>query len=369
MRIAFDEQIFLLQEYGGISRYICSLAKELAATPDVEARIYAPLHYNGHLQELSDPSKFAWRVPRINKTTRLVSGISRFVASQMIRALQPDVVHETYYSSYRTVPKKSAVVITVYDMIVERFPQMFTASESGTAQKHAAVNRADHVICISESTRQDLIEIFGFPEEKVSVVYLGFDDLSFDVGVPAPLDVPLMDRPYLLYVGGRGGYKNFAGFLRSYAASKFLRDELMVVCFGGGALTSDERALIADLQISQDQVLCMGGGDHVLASLYRDATAFVYPSRYEGFGIPPLEAMSLACPVICSDTSSIPEVVGDAGEYFDPENVDSMTHVIESVVQSTEKRNQLIRKGHERCDMFSWSRCAQETLSVYKGLM
>ena len=94
----------------------------------------------------------------------------------------------------------------------------------------------------------------------------------------------------------------------------------------------------------------------------------VYPSKYEGFGIPPLEAMSLDCPVICSNTSSIPEVVGDAGEYFDPYDVDSIMSSIERVLQSSVRRAELVLLGRERCKRFSWKRCAQETLAVYRRL-
>jgi glycosyltransferase involved in cell wall biosynthesis len=106
----------------------------------------------------------------------------------------------------------------------------------------------------------------------------------------------------------------------------------------------------------------------LLAKLYKFARAFIYPSLYEGFGIPPLEAMSHGCPVVCSNTSSIPEVVGDAGEYFDPVDTGSMREAIEHVVGSDSHRNLLIAKGYERLKSFSWDRCAAETLDVYRRL-
>src|SRR5439155_12052756 len=104
--------------------------------------------------------------------------------------------------------------------------------------------------------------------------------------------------------------------------------------------------------------------DEMLALLYRNAAAFVYPSLYEGFGIPPLEAMSVSCPVIASKTSSIPEVVGDAGEYFDPGNMESIRSAIESVLESPTRRDELVMKGRARCAQFSWARCAGETLTI-----
>lgn len=113
----------------------------------------------------------------------------------------------------------------------------------------------------------------------------------------------------------------------------------------------------------------MNGADSTLAKYYCNAALFIYPSLYEGFGIPPLEAMSLNCPVACSNNSSIPEVIGGAGEYFDPMDTESMRTAIEHVLNSTDRRIELIKRGQLRCTQFSWERCAKETLAIYRKLM
>jgi len=368
MRVAFDQQVFLLQEYGGISRYVCSLASGLAEIPDVDVTILAPFHYNGHLDGLSGNLKWGWRVPRLPKTARVVSSVSALLARQAMRWLRPDIVHETYYSADAFAPKGACRVITVYDMIYERFPSEFSGGQL-TAAKKIAVSRADHVVCISESTRRDLIEILGIDADRVSVVYLGYDELPLSVLASGELRHHEGTSPFLLYVGSRGGYKNFGSLLRAFASSSFLRDNFTVVCFGGGTFVSEELSLIRELNLADTQVRHLGGGDEVLARLYQQAAAFVCPSRYEGFGIPLLEAMSLGCPVICSNTSSIPEVVGDAGEYFDPGDLESMRAAIESVLESRARRDELVKKGYARCVLFSWARCAQETLTIYRSLV
>lgn len=368
MRIVFDQQIFLQQEYGGISRYVCSLARELTKLPDVEAKIVAPLHYNAHLQALSGFSIIGCRVPYIKKAHRLVSALSELFASQINRGYKPDIVHETYYSEHSVVPKKSASVLTVYDMIHELYASSLPGSERLSIRKQAAIGRADHVICISESTRRDLLELFDIPEHKVSVVHLGYDALTATDSLSDKISVAT-SSPYLLYVGSRGGYKNFEGMLRAVASSHFLRDNFSVICFGGGRFTQNEVKLIDEFGLNAEKIKQIGGGDDMLAQLYKDAEAFIYPSLYEGFGIPPLEAMSLGCPVICSNTSSIPEVVGDAGEYFEPDNIESIRHAIESVMQSNTRRDELVQKGRDRCAIFSWSRCANETLANYRKLI
>lgn len=369
MRIAFDQQVFLLQEYGGISRYVCSLAKELSLIPDSKVKIFAPLHFNRQIGQLSNSDLvWGWRLHSIPKTSRLVVSLSKSIAHLAIRNFHPNIIHETYFTKVDFLPKGSRRVITVYDMIHEKFASIWPGSEVTTEAKKAAVIRADHVICISESTRRDLLELFDVPERKVSVVHIGYD-LLVPVAVCDDSLNKLTYTPYLLYVGSRSGYKNFKGLLRAVAASPFLKSNFSIICFGGGGLTKEEMSLINELNLDVSRIKQIGGGDHILARLYQLAAVFVYASLYEGFGIPPLEAMSLGCPVVCSNTSSIPEVVGDAGEYFDPNITESIGYAIESVVQSPARRSELVEKGYMRCAMFSWGRCASETLSIYRGLM
>lgn len=371
MQVAFDHQVFLLQEYGGISRYICGLAGGLVNLhADVEAKIVAPLHYNAHLQVLSGVQVLGRRVPRIRHSLRFVYGLSELATCAYLRVLNPDIVHETYYSSDSVAPRNCPTVVTVYDMIVERFPSMFSLDNPGTALKRATVERASHVICISENTKRDLIELFDYPGEKISVVYLGYDKFSTLTSQPPGGEFDdLGSKPFLLYVGSRAEYKNFHSLLRALALSRRIQEDFVLVCFGGGVFSSNERVLIDQLNFSEGQIIHIGGGDDTLAYLYANATAFVYPTLYEGFGIPPLEAMSLGCPVLCGMTSSLPEVAGDAAQYFDPARVDSILDAIEQVVESSSTREMLITKGRIQCELFSWARCAEDTLKVYKCLI
>lgn len=363
MKIAFDSQIFTLQEYGGISRYICSLAEQLAGIDGVEAGIIAPFYINAYLDKLPKSLVSGIRVPQIPKTRGAFHLSSLWLARRAIAQFAPQIVHETYYTASPATPKGVPTVVTVYDMIHERFSIATSKYNRISEWKRMATQRADHVICISESTRKDLLELFDLPEDKVSVVYLGFDRL-------APMNLGIdKGKPYLLYVGQRGGYKNFDGFLRAYAGSTWLCNNFNIVCFGGGAFSSNEKKLFNDLKITDDKLIQRNGNDSKLANFYQGAALFIYPSLYEGFGIPPLEAMSLGCPVACSNNSSIPEVVGDAAEYFDPKSTESIRAAMERVLNSTARRLALIESGFVRCAQFSWERCAEETLAIYRGLM
>ena len=142
-----------------------------------------------------------------------------------------------------------------------------------------------------------------------------------------------------------------------------------MVAFGGGHFNGREKTLVRSLGLNENQVRQMSGDDAVLCAIYRQASLFVYPSLYEGFGIPPLEAMSLDCPVACSNTSSMPEVVGNAAIQFDPYEVDSIANALEAVVTNSALQADLRQRGRDRLQAFSWDRCALETLNVYRKVL
>jgi glycosyltransferase involved in cell wall biosynthesis len=367
MKIAFDHQIFDSQEYGGVSRYAYELAVKLATSCGQKVAIISPVYVNRYLA--SAPAKLnvmGMPVPRLPKTGRFYRSINSVIAWPTVRCFNPNIVHETYYSSRCIAPKTAKVVLTVYDMIHEKFSDIFPKNDRTTRNKKLAVERADHIICISEQTRQDLIEMFGVHPAKISVVHLGVTFVNqeefFKEKSPSA-------RPFLLYVGSRGGYKNFVGLLEAYAASYKLKKEFDLICFGGGVFTAGEKDMLHRLEIEIGRVSHIVGDDKLLAGYYKAASAFVYPSLYEGFGIPPLEAMSFDCPVVCSGVSSIPEIVGEAAEMFNPYDLHSIRIAIERVVSDDSLRQNLIARGRERFKVFSWERCARETLDVYRKVL
>lgn len=367
MRIALDYQIFALQTYGGISRYFARLVQEFLSTGE-QVRIFAPLHINAYLASLpSECIEGKYFDHFLPKMTPLFSFYNRVVSRGAIREWEPDLLHETYYARQALAPKKCPTVITVYDMINELFCHEFPLRDKTVDVKKISIARADHVICISENTKKDLMSFHGVPEDKISVILLGFDQFA-DRDAPSRVQLAL-NRPFLLYVGLRGGYKNFAGFLKAVASSPKLRSDFDVIAFGGGKLTSAELELIARLRFPTGQVQQVSGDDALLGCCYTRARAFVYPSLYEGFGIPPLEAMAHGCPVVSSNASSMPEVVGQAGEFFNPTSTDEMQHAIESVVYSDSRIAELKALGTARLAQFSWTKCAEQTRAVYRTLL
>lgn len=366
MRVAYDHQIFTLQAYGGISRYFTQLAQELSNLGE-KIHILAPIYRNNYLRHLSGDMVrgVAWTDFPPN-STRIISMINRGVSRIQSEILKSDILHETYYSAYALKGPFKRRVLTVYDMIHEKFATEGMTRDNTSQLKRLAVARADHIICISNSTKNDLCSIFGVRPENVTVVHLGFDRFAEKL-LDKRDDNSL--KPYILYVGARGGYKNFERFLRAISSKVILKNTFDIIAFGGGVFTSSELELINTLELNQISVRQMNGKDQDLGKLYSAASAFVYPSLYEGFGLSPLEAMAHGCPVVVSNTSSMPEVVGLAGEFFDPLDVDAQAQAICNVVFDSERREDLIFQGEKRLEQFSWRRCALETRQIYSTLL
>ena len=364
MQIAYDYQIFCLQNVGGISRYFIELARKLPAIfPDILTTSIAPLHINEYLGNASI-KKIGLQVQSFPGKHHLIPLINATVSPFIIRSLRPDILHETYYS-HHGLAFDGPRILTVYDMIHERFPDQFHGPDTMVASlKATAVARADHVIAISKSTRDDLIHFLQVPEEKITVIPLAS---SFSGDVAAKKTV-YRDKPYLLYVGVRKGVKNFKTLVTAFAASSLLRAEYDLLCVGGGKFEHQETEYLQKMKVRKS-VQHVQADDNMLAMLYSHATLFVYPSLYEGFGIPLLEAMRCGCPVACSNSSSMPEIAGDAAVFFDPEDSEDICNVIEETIKSDTLRTTLIERGRKREQLYNWDTCVTQTAEVYHDVL
>lgn len=264
-------------------------------------------------------------------------------------------------------------VITVHDLAFLRYPQFLTEESRNyyAGQINDAVDRADHIIAVSEATRSDLIELLGVPEHKITVVY---EAASEQFKPPTPAEVERMQQkhnlpaPYILFVSTIEPRKNIGGLLRAYAAlTDVMPDAPQLVVVGGkGWLYDEVMALYERLKLGE-RVRWLGRVDYAdLPVLYGGAEVFCLPSFYEGFGLPPLEAMACGTPVVVSGRASLPEVVGEAGLYVDPDDTDSIVDVLNLVLTDSALAAGLRAKGLARASMFSWSRAARETMAVYE---
>lgn len=363
--VVYDHSIFTFQERGGISRYFIELAEHLALMPDLKTHIIAPLFVNRELRTHRSLSVTGHYFPKVRNTFRLLQCINNSFSGPLIRSMQPEIVHSTYYLGRYQIPDSCKKVVTVFDMIHEKYSDRMDSFEKKLpAIKKRVIESADRIICISEQTRRDVIEILGIQDEKIAVVHLAS---SFSASGNKALSQ--VEDPYFLYVGSREWPKNFNRFMKAFVSFNATKPGMRVICFGGGPFTREETELFRKLHISESQIQWCSGDDTVLQRLYSNAVALVYPSLYEGFGLPILEAMSFGCPVICSNTSSMPEVAGEAAFYFTPTVVDEIADAMHCIEGSVETKEDLVSKGLKRVQSFSWERCARETAQVYRSCL
>ena len=367
MNIYYDYQILYNQRYGGISRYYYELInmieeKHLANT-DISC-MFSTNHYFAGYRGIDEGSAF------LNIRSAVIRRPLRFMGHMLNqeitkkKAKKADVIHLTYYNPYALNITDVKKVVTVYDMI-EEINRKDETLDRIIVQKRECIRKADHVIAISESTKNDILRIYPeINEDKISVIYIG-TSMNGKIESKIIKDEVRKKFPdrYILYVGQRGGYKNFNTFIKPIME---VDKELYLMCIGGGDFTSDE---LRELMGIEKRVIQMNADDDVLAKAYCNALAFVFPSMYEGFGIPTLEAFTCNCPAIISNTSSMPEVGGDAVLYFNPEDVEEMRDRIYSVLNDSNLRSSMIEKGRERLNYFSWESIANQTIQCYKSLL
>jgi glycosyltransferase involved in cell wall biosynthesis len=274
-----------------------------------------------------------------------------------------DVFISTYYTQRPVATKR---VCIVYDMIHEMFPEFIADSgyQETIRRKETSILGADAVICISEQTKQDVIRITGVKESRCRVVYLGVNEEQ-----PGRCDLPLElgCRSLLLYVGDyRAEYKNFEFILRNLgqAARDQLSDYALVVATRFEP-TERELARFTTLLPSSRLHFCIGATDEMVHALYARCSAFLYPSLYEGFGLPVLEALNVGAPVVCSNAAALPEVGGSVVCYFDPRSDAEFSSALHQAL-SEGRREDLVcmRQAHART--FTWKRTAAQIVDIVR---
>ena len=367
MRILYDGQIYATQAAGGINRYFANLISRLpedfnpaltTLTTCQPRNVNYPTHPN---LKTYFYKRFGFRP----------GAVSYWLEKHYFRAVASfnsfDLVHPTYYGLLTRKQMNQCrypVVLTVYDMIHELFAEQLDFNGQKAEEKRKAIFAAQAVICISENTKKDLLERYSLPEEKVTVTYLASEiDASLSYG-----SEPVPSRPYYLYVGARYSYKNFDSLLAAFAKAVSVQPEI-ALCLVGLPFDEVEKEQIANLKLTDHIEHYRYANDRHLAKLYRCSVAFVYPSLYEGFGIPPLEAMSCGTVVVASNCSSIPEVVGDAGILFNPRATGDLADILLSLLDNPTERDRLIAKGQQRAQVFSWDKTVAQTLDVYRSVV
>jgi glycosyltransferase involved in cell wall biosynthesis len=366
MRIAYDSQIFRMQQNGGISKYFVKLIDALKGIEkSIEITTVAGITANEHLLE-SDinykgiPFNSLKRQLFVNRFYNFSEVYNTFIEKKALSNPSIDIIHQTYNGYELFLPKNVKRVITIHDLIYEKFPSNFSDTDDYLSKKKGSIDGADHIICVSKNTQLDLIKYYNVDINKTSVVHHGVDSFELQLN-------RIVKEDYVLYVGKREGYKNFDNVLKAYASSS-LKKCTKLICFGSHTFNKEELDLISELQIDNN-VIYKKGNDHDLINLYQYAAFFVYSSIYEGFGLPVLEAMANNCPVICSYSSSLPEVTNGAALSINCQNSEELKQAMDKLFNDIEFRTNLVKLGKQNIKQFTWQATALKTLSVYQNLV
>ncbi len=398
MKVLYDYQAFAMQSHGGVSRCFAELYKNLPDNIDAEIAInetdntylremrigrprgydlehfIAPFHFPMKGRLFSAYNHVSYGLP-YQSDNHLYFLSNEYQKIQSIKALKKgkfDVFHPTFFDDY-FLPYLNGrpFVLTIHDMIPFIYRSLnINDWEWQISKITKLVSKASAIIAVSEQTKNDIVSILHIPEEKVHVIYHGSEHLS----VPSP-DVVNNSKfqdfsPYLLYVGERGYYKNFNLFVKEVAKVLKEHQEIKVICTGK-PFNEDELRMMYSFGVKERFVHYWVSTNEELYLLYHNAVCFVYPSEYEGFGIPILEAYKANCPVMLNNASCFPEVAGDAAIYFNlkpsESNFQQQFEILYAI--SDKEREMLLIKQQNQLSRFSWKKAAVQLADVYHSVL
>ncbi|WP_020598001.1 glycosyltransferase family 4 protein [Spirosoma panaciterrae] len=363
MKVFIDHQKFTTQKYGGISRYFANIIEGIKQSDSITYQLGVLHAKNHYIKNEPLALKGALSDKILSRSEKADYMLNQYYCERLLGKSEFDVFHPTYYDPYFFKQLKKPLVVTIHDLTYERLPEYFWAKDPLTYQKRLNIERADAIIAISNTTRNDLLHFFDVDPAKVSVIYHGID-------IETPLQfAPIANLPerYVLFVGDRSGYKNFYLFMNAIKPLLLGDPGLQVILTGGGRIEIADEEFLKRLALT-DRVRHINATDEQLNSLYRNAQLFVYPSLYEGFGLPILEAYKAGCPILLSDTECFREVADDAAVFFKATDQDDLTSKLSSTLANTELRADLVKRGTKRLADFPLKKSIDATLDVYKSL-
>lgn len=363
-----------LEQGGGIGRYVRELVYALARLDDETGYLLFAAGQTDATVPAPPGENFTWAPSRLTPRdyARLWHRLRLPMPVEWWTG-RLDLFHATDFT-LPPVQRGTRTLLTVHDLSFVRAPETAVPSLKAYLDRVVprSVARADHILSDSEATRQDLIELYNTPPSKISVLYSGVDP-TFAPASPAEMAAVRVrynigDAPFILSIGTVQPRKNYERLIEAFHRLQIPGLKL-VIAGGKGWLDSGVYARVTDLSL-QDRVHFLGfAADEALPALYSAASVFAFPSLYEGFGLPVIEAMACGTPVVCSNTSSVPEVAGDAALLIDPFDIDGLSVALRRVLEDTALRRDLTDRGRVQAARFTWDTAASELLTQYRRLL
>lgn len=386
MRVLYDYQAFDMQPHGGVSRCFAELYQRLPST--IEAKIGVQETNNIYLQQLGFHKQRSlyenFFIPGKSLAKDLVYKLyynfyyhqysrwdrwpahNRFYTIKLLKEGNFDILHPTFFDDYfLDYLGNKPFVLTIHDMIPELYPQFYPQDNFQIVKKKILIPKANHIITVSNHTKEDLIRLFHISEDKISVIHHGASTKPYICSQDN-----LFDFPYILYVGDRQFYKNFGWFSKACLPILNKYKDIKVVCTGK-PFDSQEIEFFKDNRVEDRFVHKFVTSNQMMFDAYHNALVFVYPSAYEGFGIPILEAYKANCPVMLNEASCFPEIAGDAAIYFSiDESGSNFANQFEKFMSLSDvQRKDLLKKQQERLKRYTWQEAARKLTAVYEKIL
>ena len=353
MKILFDHQIFCFK-YGGAPKYFAQLLAYMPKESWSTTSLFPLCEY------IKDNALFKTYKFRFRGQGRLSDIINRPYTNLCLKKRNYDVFHQTNFGTYCLNAVGDRPMVTTYHdanmSTIDPHPQI-------VERQKKSLERADAIICVSENTKKDMLNLFDLDDRKVHVIYHGIERNDLN---KLPKE-RVVASPYILFVGRKSQYKNFDNFTKAFSLLHKKHKGIKVICTAN-EFTQTEKEEFHKMGI-EEEFIHIYADEQTMLRLYRDALFFIYPSFYEGFGMPILEAWDCHCPVLLSNTSCFPEIAGDAGLYFDPKDVLDIYETMLTAIEDESVKTDLIRRGDIRINNYSWEKCADEHMKVYKSLI
>jgi len=349
---------FFHQRFGGVTRYSSSLIERMI-NDGINFKICAPIYKNIYIKNIDKKYIFGFYLSRYPNISFL-----RYINNSLLNFFLKDenkkLIHFMYDPEYLPKNNSQKKIITIHDTIHEKFSS--TYKDNFFCKRKEILDKMDQIICVSENTKKDLVEFYNLDQQKINVIYNGADHLN-PMSIISDENIT-HEKPYILYVGSRSKYKNFRLFIEAYKKSEKLVNDFRIICFGGGNFSKDEVDFFNELKISKNIKLVLGD-DSKLKFFYQNASLFIYPSLYEGFGISILEAMNVGCPTLVSDIPVFREILNNKTYFFSPNSHEDLIFNMEKILFNNKNKENLISIGKVISQKYTWTSCYNKTIKLY----
>ncbi len=373
MKIGVDIRVLLDKNYSGVAGFTFNLLKNLiridkynayyffynSFSSKIDLVEFKNINNNLQIIKTNYPNKifnyFFQKIFNYPKLDKVVGGCTVFYCPHI------------NFSSFSSNSKN---IITIHDLSFLRYKEFFSQRKNFW---HRAINikknikKFDKIIAVSHNTKNDLVELLKVPSEKIEVIYPGLPELKFDSNLSPDylLEKYNINKDYVLYLGNIEPRKNINTLISAYNLLRASGQDVSLVLAGGwGWKTKKIKQKWQESPYKKDIIFTGYVRDEVKPLLYQKARVFAYPSFYEGFGFPPLEAMSFGLPVVSSNVSSLPEVLGDSALYINPDRPEELSEALKNVLQDQDLRQRLINSGYNQIKKFSWEKTSQDYLKI-----